>query len=423
MATQPIRVMHFADTHFGVELYGKLDAVNGLNTRLTDFRKSLEQCIEIALERGIDLAVFAGDAYKNRDPRQTDQREFVACIRKLTDRGVPVVMIVGNHDMPNVRGRANAIEIYRILGVDNVTIISQPERVDIQTGRGKVRILGLPYLMKGLVVAREEFQGKSLDETRLLFEARYTAYINSLADSITDEPDDDSPVLFMGHFWVNGAKLSTWQQGYFSNQEPQVSLSDLKNPAFDYVALGHIHKHQDVNRGAYPPVVYSGSPDRIDFGEKDEPKGFCLVNLVRGGTTFEYVPIKTTRPLLDIEVTITGEEPTEQILAEIAKYDLQNELRNAIVKLSYKIPQHQLGLVCSKDIKEALAFAHYLVSITPRIERDSAARSRMLTESKTPREALDLYLDLRQDWASRRTKILEYAEPLFKALEEEEMVG
>lgn len=419
MPQKPIRVMHFADTHFGVELYGKLDAETGLNTRLMDFRRSLERCIEIALERGVDLAVFSGDAYKNRDPRQTDQREFAACIRKLTDKGIPVVMLVGNHDMPNVRGRASSVEIYRTLGVTNVHILSKPERLDLQTPAGKVRILGMPYLMKGIAVAREEFQGKNLDETRRLLEDRYTTLINALTDTIEPDSEDDSPVIFLGHFWVNGARLSSWQQGYFSMQEPQVALSDLKNSAFDYVALGHIHKHQDLNKGSYPPVVYSGSPDRIDFGEKDEPKGFCLVNLVRGATTYEYVPVEAARALLDIEVDVVGDEPTEQILAEIKKH----RLRDAIVKLSYKISQQNLGLVRSKDIKEALSYAYYLVSITPRIERDAAARSRLLTESKTPREALALYLEMRQDWTTRHAKILEYAEPLFKSLEEEEMVG
>ncbi len=413
----PIRAMHFADTHFGVELYGKLDPDTGLNTRLMDFRHSLEHCIETALERDIHLAIFSGDAYKNRDPRQTDQREFVACIRKLTDAQIPVVMLVGNHDMPNVRGRANSVEIYRTLGVNGVHILSKPENLTLETRAGKVRILALPYLMKGLAVAREEFQGKNMEETRRLLETRYATTIQALADPL--DPNDESPVVFMGHFWVNGAKLSTWQQGYFSMQEPQVALSDLKNPAFDYVALGHIHKHQDLNRGGYPPVVYSGSPDRIDFGEKDEPKGFCLVHLVRGQTTFEYVPVETARALLDIEVNVEGENPTEQILEAIKSH----RLRDAIVKLSYKISQQNLGLVRSKEIKEALSFAHYLVSITPKIERDAASRNRMLTESKTPREALDLYIELRPDWISRRTKILEYAEPLFKSLEEEEMVG
>src|SRR4051794_12688068 len=136
----PIRVMHFADTHFGVENYGRLDPATGLNTRLLDFKRSLNKAIDIALERGIDLAVFAGDAYKSRDPSQTHQREFAECIGRLTQRGVSVVMLTGNHDVPNVRGRAHAMEIWRTLGIERVHIVSKPDLVVLETAAGPVQI-------------------------------------------------------------------------------------------------------------------------------------------------------------------------------------------------------------------------------------------------------------------------------------------
>src|ERR1041385_7476483 len=130
--SNPIRLMHFADTHFGVETYGRLDPTTGINTRLQDFRDSLCRCIDDAIRRGIQLALFAGDAYKSRDPSQTQQREFALCIRRLTEAGIPVVMLTGNHDIPSVKGRAHAMEIYGTLGVDNVTILNRPEVVAIE---------------------------------------------------------------------------------------------------------------------------------------------------------------------------------------------------------------------------------------------------------------------------------------------------
>lgn len=111
-----IRIMHFADTHFGVEKYGKIDPATGLNSRLLDFRESLLRAIEIAIHENVDVAIFAGDAYKTRDPRQTEQREFAKCIRTLSEAGVPVVLLTGNHDLPVAKGKANAVEIYRTLG-------------------------------------------------------------------------------------------------------------------------------------------------------------------------------------------------------------------------------------------------------------------------------------------------------------------
>lgn len=409
-----VRVMHFADTHFGVELYGRLDPETGLNTRLQDFRQTLSRAIDMALEAGIDLAVFAGDAYKTRDPRQTEQREFAACIRKLTDRGVPVVLLAGNHDMPSIRGRAHAVEIYRTLGVTNVHVLSRPECELIHTAAGPVRIAPMPYLIKGYSIAREEFQGKTLEETRLLLEEKYASYIAYLADQVRDA-DDSIPTILLGHFWARGARLSTWQQGYFHQAEPQAALDSLTNAAFDYVALGHIHKHQDLHPNGQPHVVYSGSPDRIDFGEKEEVKGFVLVDLWKGGADYRFVPVPEGRPMLDIEVDANCEEPTEKILAEIKRHTL----RNAIVKLTYRIDQAKQALVRERDLREALSTAFMVVSITCKVQRNAAARSRMLTESRSPKEALELYIELKENLHPHKQRLMEYAEPLFQEIQDE----
>ncbi len=409
-----IRVMHFADTHFGVELYGRLDPDSGLNTRLKDFKKSLLQAIDLALEAGIQIAVFAGDAYKTRDPRQTDQREFADCIRRLTDKGIPVVLLTGNHDMPSIRGRANAVEIYRTLGVTHVHVISKPEILIVETTGGPVRIAGMPYLIKGFSLAREEFQGKTLDDTRLLLEAKYAEYLSFLAEQVR-AADDDIPTILLGHFWANGARLSSWQQGYFNLGEPQVPLSALTDPAFDYVALGHIHKHQDLNRHGQPHVVYSGSPDKIDFGERDEQKGFVLLDLRKGDTEYEYIAVQEGRALLDIQVDADCDDPTEKIVAEVKRH----ALRNAIVKLTYAISAERQGLVREREIREALSPAFMLVSIHRKVTRDAAARSRLLTETKSPREALELYIETRPEWQPRKEILLSYAEPLIRELEEE----
>jgi predicted MPP superfamily phosphohydrolase len=111
-----VRILHFADVHLGVETYGKFNPETGLNTRLEDFTAALNAAIGQALDAQVDLAVFAGDAYKARDPNQTHQRAFAGSLKRLTDAGVPVVMLVGNHDIPNTRGKAHALEIYGLLG-------------------------------------------------------------------------------------------------------------------------------------------------------------------------------------------------------------------------------------------------------------------------------------------------------------------
>ncbi len=406
--------MHFADTHFGVELYGRLDPETGINSRLQDFSKSLTRAIEMALDEGVHLAVFAGDAYKTRDPRQTDQREFASCIRRLTDRGIPVVLLTGNHDMPAIKGRAHAIEIYRTLGVTNVHVLNRPQMLTVETAAGRVRIAPMPYLIKGYSVAREEFQGKTLDQTREMLENLYVDYIENMANQV-HKAADDIPTILLGHFWTSGATLSYWQKGYFDVNEPQVPLSALTNPAFDYVALGHIHKHQDLNKHNQPPVVYCGSPDRIDFGEKEETKGFVIVELRKGRSEYRHLEVEDGRTLLDIEVHAENDTPTETILAAIKPH----KLRNAIVKLTYHIDEGQQAFVREREIREALAPAFMVVSINRKVRRDSTVRSRMLTESKTPREALELYIDTQDTLKPRKDPLMAAAEILFGEMREE----
>lgn len=125
--------MHFGDVHLGMETYGKIDPETGLNSRIADFSRSLNAAIDKALEKGVNIALFAGDAYKSRDPNQTHQREFASCIRRLTEAGLPVVMLTGNHDLPNSRARANAIEIYQTLGIKNVYILNKPDVLTVET--------------------------------------------------------------------------------------------------------------------------------------------------------------------------------------------------------------------------------------------------------------------------------------------------
>ena len=100
-----MRIVHFADVHIGVENYGKPDPETGLSSRLVDFLSTLDEVVDYAIDSQADLALFCGDAYKSRDPTQTHQREFAKRVARLASAGVPVFLLVGNHDMPFIASR------------------------------------------------------------------------------------------------------------------------------------------------------------------------------------------------------------------------------------------------------------------------------------------------------------------------------
>ena len=103
---QSIRLLHTADIHIGVENYGRIDSATGVNSRVMDFLRRLSDLGDYAIDNDIDVVVIAGDAYRTRDPNPTYQREFARRIKHIASAGIPVVMLVGHHDLPAVARRA-----------------------------------------------------------------------------------------------------------------------------------------------------------------------------------------------------------------------------------------------------------------------------------------------------------------------------
>ena len=218
---EKIRLLHFADVHLGVETHGKFNPETGLNTRLEDFKNSLDQGISLALDAEVDLAIFAGDAYKARDPSQTHQKLFAGSLRRLTNAGIPVVMLVGNHDIPNTRGRAHALEIYDVLGGAGVQILSRPELIAVETRRGEVLVGGMPYLPRARVLTQDETKNKTVEEIAQLIRDKYIEYIASLAHQAAEHPDHIA--ILTAHFTVAESFLAARRLGLGSLRDSRAS--------------------------------------------------------------------------------------------------------------------------------------------------------------------------------------------------------
>jgi len=414
-----VRVMHFADVHLGVETYGRYNPETGLNTRLEDFTRALNEAVDLALEADVDLAVFAGDAYKVRDPNQTHQRAFAGALKRLTDADVPVAMLVGNHDMPNTRGRAHALEIYGLLGSAqaNVTLFPTPSVQAIVTRQGTVLVAGMPYLTRSRVLQNDEAKSKTVEEVAHLIRDKYAGYIEGMGAVCHTRPE--YLAILTGHFTVADARVGV-QSFLINPNEPQVPVSAVtagEPSPFDYVAMGHVHRPQDMNKGNQPPVVYSGSIDRIDFGERKENKGFVVANIRKGHTDFEWVTL-ATRPFLAIEIDASeSDDPTTEIVEAIGRFKIEG----AIVKVNYKVPPDRVALVRMDDVRKALTAAHLVVAVSRDIPASEALiRSQVLTEALTPEKALATYLELQPRLAPRRDDLLHAARPLFDLLAAEE---
>ncbi|NDJ34030.1 MAG: exonuclease SbcCD subunit D [Chloroflexi bacterium] len=400
-----IKLLHFADVHIGMENYGRVDSRTGISSRVMDLLRRLNEIIAFAEENDADLAIFAGDAFKTRSPNPTFQREFARRIRRLADQ-CPVVLLVGNHDIPTMTGKASTVEIFETLGVDNVYVGSQPRVFWIETKAGPVQVGTMPYPVRQRLLADINTRGMNLNTLDELLREQVGVIINDLAQQVQQYPD--IPAILTGHFTVQGAKLSS-ERGVMLGRDVAVLTSTVADPAWDYVALGHIHYHQDMNAAAYPPVVYSGSIERIDFGEEKDPKGFCWVEIERGATNYEFIEV-AARPFVTIRADVRGHtDPMSEILNQIRRYDVRDSVVRVIIKATPEVEPK----LTDRDITNALEGCAYIAAIQRDIEHPVRARLGVENvEGLSAVELLDMYLR-KNDLDDERIQVLtEYAEDL-----------
>ncbi len=402
--SDPLRIMHFADTHFGVENYGKLDIATGIHSRLLDFRRSLGRAVELALQAGIDYALFAGDAFHLQAPRPTEQREFADALRPLLEAGVPIVLVTGNHDMPTARGRAASVDIYRALRVPGVTVADAPAVYTLQCPRGPLKVAALPYMSSSLAHADDV---GTIRQRQHAAAALYRKALGNLAVEVGDPKE--CPVVLVGHLLVEGATLSPWQHGSSTHYlEPTLTVNELQQGPWDYVALGHLHRYQVLSLGSAPPVVYCGSVDRIDIAEAGESRGFVLAEVSRGRAIHRFVDVDVCRPMCQLEIKAVGDNPTKAVLDELVTRDWNG----VIVRLILACEHGRRGVVDEARVRSALASAQDISivyqSLTPETTTD------MVTiKPSDVRAQLESYLS-RPDLRSRKQVLLQTAEPLLQ---------
>jgi exonuclease SbcD len=411
-----MKILHFADLHLGVENYGRINPETGLSTRLEDFLSALDKLVDYALEHKVDLVLFCGDAYRSREPTQTQQREFARRINRLATNDIPVFLLIGNHDLPNAIGRATSTEIFDTLAVKNVYVSNRPRLYTVPTQSGQVQVVSLPWLRRSALLTREETKNLTFEQINQKMEEALTSVIAAKAKEL----DPKLPSILAAHVWVTGAKIGS-ERSMTIGQEHALMLSSVAQPAFDYIALGHIHRHQVLSQS--PPVVYAGSLERLDFSEADDDKGFYLVEIGdrdetgRRVVSFEFHPVAGRR-FITIDVNIAPEDvgPTATVLRAIA--EREDEVRDAVVRLTISLPAGLEGELRDGDIRDTLKTAHYL-TVARDIRRESRLRlGEIAAEEITPLDALKTYLQSRKGLSPERAKLLlEYGQRLISQQE------
>jgi exonuclease SbcD len=383
-------ILHFADAHIDMANYGRHDPQSGLPMRVVDFLKSLDTIVDTAIDEKVDMVLFAGDAYKDRNPAPTFQREWGRRIIRLSKAGIPTLLLVGNHDLSPAIGRAHAVEEFSTLEVPHVRVIDRPVFLTPQDLDGlPLQIIALPWISRSGLLAH---LGPGSDEESVSpaqiyeeLESRLTELVHKWFEKV----DPDLPLVFTAHASVQGAQYGA-ERTVMLGADLVLPGSLVRDPRLDYVALGHIHKPQNLNEDGNPPVIYPGSIERVDFGEAQDDKFFVIAHVEQGKTEVEWRQLKDIRPFIDRSLTLASKESiTEQLRDALPP---QGELEGAIVRLVLEYPRDWEALIDDAELREyaSNAFEFHLVK-RPQMETRVRLPEDQTVGSLSPLELLDIY--------------------------------
>jgi DNA repair protein SbcD/Mre11 len=383
-----VKILHFADAHIDMANFGRHDPETGLPLRVMDFLKSLDEIVQAAITEKVDLVIFAGDTYKDRSPAPTFQREWGKRIMQLSRAGILTLLLTGNHDISPATGRAHAIQEFDTLDVPHVRVLHQPQFLtpaDLEDL--PVQVMALPWISRSGLAASLELGGA---EPEKIYES-LSARLSELVSNWLDEADPELPTILTVRASVEGARYGTERMVMLGN-DLVLPPALAKDPRFDYVALGHIHKPQDLNEGSHPPVIYPGSIERVDFGEVKDKKFFILAEVARHNTRVIWRELEHIRPFIDIHVRLESDAEINQKLH--SAIPPQEELADAIVRMTIEYQREWEPLIDETALRNlaAAAFEFHLVK-RPQIEARVRLPEGRAASSLGVIELLDIYWD------------------------------
>lgn len=399
-----IKLLHLSDIHMGSGFsHGRLNPETGLNTRLEDFVATLARCIDRAIAEPVDLVLFGGDAFPDATPPPLVQQAFASQFRRLADAQIPMVLLVGNHDQ-HAQGQGGAsLCIYRTLGVPGVIVGDRLETHRVDTASGPVQIVTLPWLTRSTLLTRPETEALSMGEVNQLLLERLRLALEGEVRRL----DPDLPTVLLAHVMTDTARYGA-ERFLAAGRGFAVPMALLARPCFDYVALGHVHRHQVLCE--QPLTLYPGSIERIDFSEEHEEKGYVLVELSRGSAAAQFCPLPV-RAFRTVSVDLcAAADPQQQLLAAIAAAQIEA----AVVRLIYKVRPEQLDQIEHSALDSALAIAHSYTLHPELVSQLSQPRLPGLGTENTlePLAALQAYLGSRDDLSDIAGALLETAQAL-----------
>ncbi len=328
------KIFHLADTHIGYSAYRKIDEVTGLNQREVDTYETFKQFVDYALNEKPDVILHAGDLFDSVRPTNRAISFVLGQLIRLSDAGIPFVVISGNHETPRLKETGSVFSLFEHIPEVYVVYENKYELIEIDD----TKVHAIPHC--------DDIEGEK-KKMRL------------------NNDNNDGFNVALLHASVLGAGLPIFMMGEFNEQV--VNIDDLTN--FDYLALGHFHGCTKVRENAY----YAGSTEKFSFNEVNDKKGFLEVRFGEDGGREVIFHELRTRGMEDLEPIVCSSLDEHEIKSAIKNRIQECNPQNKVVRLKVQdIPMHVYHSLDFDDMKRLTRSAvHFEIKYEFRRDNES----------------------------------------------------
>ena len=402
-----VKILHFADAHIDAYTGGRPDPKTGFSYHTGDFLKALDEIVDTAINEQVGLVLFAGDAYRGATPVPTFQREWERRLIRLSQARIPMLMIPGNHDISVSVNKASALQELDTLQVPFLHLAAKgihlytPAELD----GVPLQVLAVPWMPVSLIAARDKENRKTPEERAAEMEAEIVRRVRKNIE----QADPALPLILLAHYSVQGCRYPSGQTASLG-RDVTLSRSLVCDPAFSYTALGHIHLFQDLNEGEQPPVVYSGSIERVDYGEAREKKGFIIASVENHHAEYEFRELQTRR-MYNLQYEAKDAETFQQDLLDLLPSP--EKAQDAMIRLSVTYPHSFEAQINERELRRRVEGAlDFQFKRKPTYETRIRIQSKNIS-SLTPKDLLTTYCQITKTSEPETEALCAMAEELF----------
>jgi exonuclease SbcD len=350
-----MRFVHISDSHLGATGFSRRLSPSGFNQREEDICNVFSSAVGQIIQLKPNFVLHTGDLFHTVRPTNRIINFTIRQILRITESGIPLVIISGNHDTPKQRSVGSVFSFFEVLSpLLHPVYRNQYEQINLKGAA----IHAIPHCLD-----QEDLKGE-LAKIDISHGLRTMDYGREVASNI-----------LMLHGVVAG--IPEFSMGELAEQE--IPSSYLKMP-FDYVALGHYHRFCQVE----PMVYYAGSTERLSMSELGQDKGFLEVDLNSKEIKFHSVP---ARDMIELTNIHARELNPEQVLLEIEKEIGTEDITEKIVRLKVKeIPEDVYNSLDFRMISELKSKAFHFDLKFEKKEEKAAEQSGQTSIGKLNRE-------------------------------------